>query len=315
MQLGVDGLRVDIGGMTKDGVPVVHHSSVLDRATVGDTYSDGPHEPYAGTAISELTLAQICTLDVIDPNFGDATELPGSAESENRGIRSPIPIFETVCRLAAGRGATHTLTLRIATDPSWGDDPHRSHELVEAVVSLADRYGVSYRLETDDPDMLAVFREVAPEILRVAAIGEASAAVWCGGDPAESEHFVAAAAAAGADWLAIDASMLDTAELAAEVIRQAAHAGRRVAVRTVDDPDAMRRFLDTSGVHAIITNRPDQLREVMISKGMVPPDTRWQIAESPRELDVGQPGSASGEARRPHGSLGTPRRAWTSVPI
>ncbi|WP_328394008.1 glycerophosphodiester phosphodiesterase family protein [Nocardia sp. NBC_00416] len=310
MQLGVDGLRVDIGGMTKDGVPVVHHSSVLDRATVGDTYSDGPHEPYAGTAISELTLAQICTLDVIDPNFGDATELPGSAESENRGIRSPIPIFETVCRLAAGRGATHTLTLRIATDPSWGDDPHRSHELVEAVVSLADRYGVSYRLETDDPDMLAVFREVAPEILRVAAIGEASAAVWCGGDPAESEHFVAAAAAAGADWLAIDASMLDTAELAAEVIRQAAHAGRRVAVRTVDDPDAMRRFLDTSGVHAIITNRPDQLREVMISKGMVPPDTRWQIAESPRELDVGQPGSASGGgpsssrvARHPTASL------------
>jgi len=42
--------------------------------------------------------------------------------------------------------------------------------------------------------------------------------------------------------------------------------GVRVVTWTVDEPVVMRRLLDV-GVDAIITNRPDVLREVLISRG------------------------------------------------
>jgi glycerophosphoryl diester phosphodiesterase len=54
-----------------------------------------------------------------------------------------------------------------------------------------------------------------------------------------------------------DCSMVTPAYMRAMKAR-----GYRVNVWTVDDPDEMRRLLDL-GVDAIITNRPDVLRQVM----------------------------------------------------
>ena len=53
------------------------------------------------------------------------------------------------------------------------------------------------------------------------------------------------------------------------VIRRAHELGIRVIVWTVDDPAAMRALLDM-GVDGIITDRPDLLREVLISRGEWP---------------------------------------------
>jgi glycerophosphoryl diester phosphodiesterase len=53
------------------------------------------------------------------------------------------------------------------------------------------------------------------------------------------------------------------------VIRRAHELGIRVVVWTVDDPAAMRALLDM-GVDGIITDRPDLLREVLISRGEWP---------------------------------------------
>ena len=50
------------------------------------------------------------------------------------------------------------------------------------------------------------------------------------------------------------------------VIRRAHELGIRVVVWTVDDPATMRTLLDM-GVDGIITDRPDVLREVLISRG------------------------------------------------
>ena len=46
--------------------------------------------------------------------------------------------------------------------------------------------------------------------------------------------------------------------------------GVRVVTWTVDEPDVMRRLLD-AGVDAIITDRPDLLREVLVSRGQWAP--------------------------------------------
>jgi glycerophosphoryl diester phosphodiesterase len=54
------------------------------------------------------------------------------------------------------------------------------------------------------------------------------------------------------------------------VIARAHELGIRVVVWTVDDPDAMRALLDM-GVDGIITDRPDVLRDVLVSRGEWPP--------------------------------------------
>ena len=50
------------------------------------------------------------------------------------------------------------------------------------------------------------------------------------------------------------------------VIARAHDLGIRVVVWTVDDPATMRTLLD-AGVDGIITDRPDVLREVLVSRG------------------------------------------------
>jgi glycerophosphoryl diester phosphodiesterase len=62
--------------------------------------------------------------------------------------------------------------------------------------------------------------------------------------------------------------------------------GIRVVTWTVDEPLVMRRLLD-AGVDAIITDRPDVLREVLVSRG------QWACLAS------GQEGPGSVDLRRP----------------
>jgi glycerophosphoryl diester phosphodiesterase len=57
--------------------------------------------------------------------------------------------------------------------------------------------------------------------------------------------------------------------------------GVRVVTWTVDEPDVMRRLLD-AGVDAIITDRPDVLREVLVSRGQWTPMATRRGAPHPR---------------------------------
>ena len=51
-----------------------------------------------------------------------------------------------------------------------------------------------------------------------------------------------------------------------KLVEAAEAAGKQVHVWTVNDPDHMARFLDT-GAHALITDRPDLLRQLLESRG------------------------------------------------
>jgi glycerophosphoryl diester phosphodiesterase len=58
-----------------------------------------------------------------------------------------------------------------------------------------------------------------------------------------------------------------------DLVARARDAGIRVIVWTVNDPDTMHRLLD-NGVDGVITDRPDLLREVLISRG------QWHTPDS-----------------------------------
>ncbi|MBT8165815.1 MAG: glycerophosphodiester phosphodiesterase [Acidimicrobiia bacterium] len=51
-----------------------------------------------------------------------------------------------------------------------------------------------------------------------------------------------------------------------KLVQAAAASGRQVHVWTVNDPDHMARLLDI-GVHALITDRPDLLKQLMVARG------------------------------------------------
>lgn len=67
------------------------------------------------------------------------------------------------------------------------------------------------------------------------------------------------------------------------LVRRAHRLGVRVVVWTVDDPVLMHELLDM-GVDGIITDRPDRLRSVMISRGIWEP---MRGSATPRPTPVG----------------------------
>ena len=54
-------------------------------------------------------------------------------------------------------------------------------------------------------------------------------------------------------------------DVTAETVKLARELGLKVSCWTVDEPDEMRR-LAALGVDAILTDRPDRLREVMLER-------------------------------------------------
>jgi glycerophosphoryl diester phosphodiesterase len=75
------------------------------------------------------------------------------------------------------------------------------------------------------------------------------------------------------------------------LVPMAAQFGARVIVWTVDTPATMRQLLD-AGVHGLITDRPDLLREVLVARRLWrAPSTRTNLTEPvppPDGLTVGR---------------------------
>ncbi|WP_216902619.1 alpha/beta hydrolase [Nocardia alni] len=298
IETGVDAIELD-GQTTADNVIVVTHG--LDPGWTRDTRPVVPGDPmfpYVGKKVSDLTWAQIQTIDigVGNPKFPGQQAIPGTT----------MPSLEQACILVAGSGRPMTVAYEAKVDPSFSEEQVRAH--VVAVIEIMTRHGISYSLRSFDWRVLRYARELVPDVDRIALTSAAhttddwmgrgrglsrlararAMAAQAGGRPrTPGADLPARARQAGATAIAPHHTMVT-----AELMRQAAAAGLPVMPWTVNDDADMRRMIDL-GVAAICTDYPDRLQALLTEYRDRTPDTPWAEAEQ----ELLSHGAVTGEQR------------------
>ncbi len=268
IELGVDVLELDLG-LTRDGVPVVHHDRVLNPDRTRDAagaWLSGP-----GPFIRTLDLAELSEFDVgrAAPGGKTAEQFPEQASRD--GTR--IPTLSEVLALGRRPGAgAIRFNLETKLTPLAPEETAGPEEFARSVVAVLRAEGMLGRANVQSFDWRVLFeaRRLAPELSTVCLTAEQS---WLDnvhrGRPDPSPW------TAGLDVGAFGGSvprMVEAAgcavwspyyrDLTAEAVAEAHALGLKVVVWTVNEADEM-LALARMGVDGIITDYPDRAIEVL----------------------------------------------------
>ena len=268
IELGVDVLELDLG-MTRDGVPVVHHDRALDPDRTRDAAGAWLAPP--GPFLNALSLAELSEFDV-----GRAA--PGSPVAERYPDQVPrdgarIPTLTEVLALGRrpGAGAVR-FNIEAKVTPLAPQETAGPEEFARAVVGVLRAEDMLDRadLQSFDWRVLVEARGLAPDLSTACLTSEQR---WhdtvLRGRPGPSPW------TAGLDVDAFGGSvprMVEAAgcgawspyyrDLSAETLAEARALGLRVVVWTVNEVDDM-PALARLGVDGIITDYPDRAIEAL----------------------------------------------------
>ena len=270
-EIGVDAVELDVF-LTADSTIVVHHDYTLKPETTRT--ADGEWLSLSGSAIKDLTLAQLKTYDVgrLKPNTRYSQRYPEQKSADGQRIPilgEVISLLETTCEPA------NQLWVEIKTNPEKPNLTPAPELVVDAVVLLLHRQDFAHRARilSFDWRALAHVHKIAPEIPAVYLShvgrrfntiqpGLSGASPWMAGldiDDFDGSIPRAVKAAGGKNWAPyykyITSALLDEAH----------QLGLEVYVWTVDSRNDMERLIEM-GVDGIITNRPDILKSVVGSR-------------------------------------------------
>ena len=276
LELGVTTLELDTH-VTRDGKVVVNHDRRIQAVKCRDTGAPTPGDPaypYVGKLIKDLTLAQIKTLDC------GYRQLPGFPQQQvvaGARMAELSEVFDVVRKHGATgimmnietkveAGAPDETAPREVFVPTVHDEIARSGLARQVTIQSFDWAALSlmHRLEPTWP-LVALS---TPDLLQA---GQPGASPWLGGldiDDVGGDVAKAAASVAGVTTLSPAAESVDRA-----MVDQAHRLGLTVVPWTVDDMAVAARLMDT-GVDGIITNYPDQVRQLMQQRGMPLPPAR-----------------------------------------
>jgi glycerophosphoryl diester phosphodiesterase len=279
LELGVATLELDCG-VTRDGMVVVSHDSMLNPDITRG--ADGKFLDGAGAPLVLLTYGQLQAYDVgrLRPGSEYAARFPEQQAVDAERIPRLTDLFALV-----ERSGNRTVRLNIETkiDPLQPALTVEPKAMVEAIVAVIREAGMAGRITIQSFDWrtLALVRTLAPEIATVALTdqqpgydtveaGKPGASPWLGGIDVDDHggSVPKAVVAIGSKVWSPDAL-----DLTPGVIAEAHALGLAVIPWTVNDPKDMANAL-AAGVDGMITDRPDLLRALLVSKGIaVPPPT------------------------------------------
>ena len=268
IELGVDVLELDLG-VTRDGVPVVHHDRALDPDRTRDAAGAWLTPP--GAFLNALDLAALSELDVgrVAPGSKVAERFPEQVPRD--GTR--IPTLAQVLALGRRPGAEEIrFNIETKVTPLAPEETAGPEEFARAVVEVLRTEGMLDRadLQSFDWRVLREARKLAPELSTVCLTAEQR---WIDnilrGRPGPSPW------TAGLDIEAFDGSVPRLVEAAGctvwspyyrdltEATLADAHTlGLRVVVWTVNEVDDM-LALARLGVDGIITDYPDRALDAL----------------------------------------------------
>ncbi len=263
IELGVDQLELDIG-MTRDGVPVVHHDRALNPDIARD--ADGKWLSGPRLLLWHLQSRALSGFDV-------GRTRPGSRIAERFPEQEPrdgarVPTLREILALGRGPGAEALrFNIEIKLSPLEPDDTADPTRLVQATVGVLESEGMSGRATIQSFDW-RIFREVqaqAPEIRTVCLTVERS---WF--DTIERGRPGPSPWTAGLDIDAVGGSVPRLVQqagcavwspyfrdLTAKTLAEAHGLGLSVVVWTVNDVTDM-ETMATLGVDGLITDYPDR---------------------------------------------------------
>ena len=269
LELGVSTLELDTH-LSEDGAVVVWHDDVILDTKCRDTEpaaANDPDFPYVGDRVTELTLAQLKTLDC------GFTQLPGFPEQqvvEGNRIAELKDVFALARELRA-RSVAFNIETKVEDGRAGGPG---MEALTRAVVREVRRSGMADRvtIQSFDWSALNLVGRLAPRLDRVALvadpatleIGQPGAAPILGGIDIDDYDgsAVKAAAAQGYDVI----SPIYTS-VTRQMVAEAREAGLKIVPWTVNEPATMNYLIDL-GVDGIITDYPTRLRLVMEQRGI-----------------------------------------------
>ena len=283
IELGVTTLELDTQ-VTQDEKVVITHDRQISAVKCQDTapaFPGDPEFPYVGDFITNLTLAQVKTV-----NCGYQA-LPDHPNQEV--VSGPMIELRELFDLVKSYKAKK-LVLNIETKVEAGA-PHETapRELfVRRVWEEIRDAGMSDQvtIQSFDWGALMEMHRLAPKLPLVALtnrdflqVGQPGASPWLGGidvDDFGGDFVAAAASIDGVTALSPVQGFPQNGKISdpnfvpypdAKMIADAHNRGLKVIPWTIDDPATMDYFIDL-GVDGIITNYPDRLRAVMADNGM-----------------------------------------------
>jgi glycerophosphoryl diester phosphodiesterase len=296
LSIGVTTLELDLG-MTKDGVVVVSHDSLLNPDHTRGP--DGQFLKSKGPAIRSLPLDELRRYDVgrLKPGTRYGASLPEQRPVDGATIPTLAEVFDLV-RSAKADHVRFNIETKIT--PEAGTEVADPETFAAEVVRDVRNAGMAARVSVQSFDWrtLAAIKRIAPEIeLSCITVerrwrdnlqrGGRGASPWTAGldiDDFESSAPKLVKVAGCAVWSPMfqDLSPVELAE--------AKSFGLKVVPWTVNERPQMERLI-RAGVDGIITDYPDRLRAAMEAAGLpLPP----QVTVG----DAGRP-DTTGHARQP----------------
>lgn len=255
METGVTTLELDIG-VTRDGVPVVHHDERLNpdiTRNVGGIWLVAPTP-----RIRDLSAAEAASFNVggINPGSAYAAQFPDQTQRPWESIPRLSELFELVQK----RGDTQVrFNIETKLTPDHPDETVSPEAMVAALLPVIARYGMERRvtIQSFDWRTLKLVQAQKPAIPTVCLTARyprfnTVAPEWNAGLSLEKYRTLPALAqAAGcAAWSP------NFQDVTPDEVKDAHDRGLKVIPWTVNRRDDMARMID-DGVDGLITDRPD----------------------------------------------------------